>query len=164
MKIKDDRGQTHEVSRIGALPAELINRADRRHDIMRQIDRKTMKSVLFTETLGMLLISVPFLLGWYGLVQGIRSSWSFGYLLFSFVVGVFGVVLFLAGITRPKTLRREINRLGKELELLRRMDQSCLICRYSLEGLIAEDDGCTLCPECGAAWQLGCEDGTAAQV
>tara|TARA_A100000171_G_scaffold52340_1_gene70244 strand:- start:1317 stop:1796 length:480 start_codon:yes stop_codon:yes gene_type:complete len=154
MKITDDRGCIHEVSRLTALPTELINRADRRHEIMRQLEKKTMKNVVFTETIGMLLLSVPFLFGWYGFVQGLRSSWSFGYLLFPFVVGVFGVVLFWAGITRPKTLRREISRLGKELELIRRTDQSCLVCRYALDGLVMDPDGCIVCPECGAAWRF----------
>jgi len=154
MKITDDRGQAHEVSRIAALPTDLINRADRRHEIMRQLEKKTMKNVVLTETIGMLLISAPFLLGWYGFVQGIRSSWSIGYLLFSFVVGVFGVVLLIAAITRPKTLHREINRLGKELDLIRRTDESCLVCRYSLYGLQPESDGCTVCPECGGAWRI----------
>jgi len=154
MKITDDRGQAHEVSRIAASPTELINRADRRHEIMRQLEKKTMKNVVFTETIGMLLISVPFLFGWFGFVQGIRSSWSIEHLLFSFVAGVLGVVLLIAAITRPKTLRREINRLGKELDLIRRTDESCLVCRYALDGLQPEPDGCIVCPECGAAWRI----------
>ncbi len=154
MKITDDRGQTHDVSRIAALPTELINRADRRHEIMRQIEKKTMKNVVFTETIGMLLLSVPFLFGLYGLAWGLRHAEPIGYLFFMFVIGSFGVVLFIAAITRPKTLRREINRLGKELDLIRRTDESCLVCRYSLDGLQPEPDGCTVCPECGGAWRI----------
>jgi len=30
----------------------------------------------------------------------------------------------------------------------------CMRCAYSLEGISAEADGCTVCPECGAAWEL----------
>ncbi len=30
----------------------------------------------------------------------------------------------------------------------------CKSCRQSLLGLPAEDDGCVICPECGAAWKL----------
>ena len=30
----------------------------------------------------------------------------------------------------------------------------CASCRYSLAGCQAEPDGCTVCPECGAAWRL----------
>lgn len=30
----------------------------------------------------------------------------------------------------------------------------CLVCRYDLAGLPTESDGCVVCPECGAAWDL----------
>ena len=33
----------------------------------------------------------------------------------------------------------------------------CGLCGYTLRGLQEEDDGCTICPECGAAWRLGGE-------
>ena len=31
----------------------------------------------------------------------------------------------------------------------------CAGCAYSLRSLVAESDGCTVCPECGSAWRLG---------
>ncbi len=31
---------------------------------------------------------------------------------------------------------------------------TCPTCRYSIGSLPTQDDGCTLCPECGAAWIL----------
>lgn len=30
----------------------------------------------------------------------------------------------------------------------------CPVCAYRLEGLRVEEDGCTVCPECGGAWRL----------
>ncbi len=30
----------------------------------------------------------------------------------------------------------------------------CPVCTYELRGLECETDGCTVCPECGAAWRL----------
>jgi len=30
----------------------------------------------------------------------------------------------------------------------------CRACTFSLAGLVPEPDGCTVCPECGAAWKL----------
>lgn len=30
----------------------------------------------------------------------------------------------------------------------------CAACGYCLSGLVVETDGCTVCPECGAAWRL----------
>ncbi len=32
---------------------------------------------------------------------------------------------------------------------------ACAACGYALEGVLAEQDGCAVCPECGAAWKLG---------
>lgn len=29
----------------------------------------------------------------------------------------------------------------------------CPSCAFSLAGLVAEDDGCVVCPECGVAWR-----------
>ena len=31
----------------------------------------------------------------------------------------------------------------------------CASCGYDMRGLPSDPDGCTLCPECGAAWKLG---------
>ena len=41
----------------------------------------------------------------------------------------------------------------------RRIDRSeCGGCTFSLAGLNPEPDGCTVCPECGAAWRLPSAD------
>jgi hypothetical protein len=40
------------------------------------------------------------------------------------------------------------------LHLARRRGE-CASCGYDLAGIRAELDGCTVCPECGAAWSLG---------
>lgn len=34
----------------------------------------------------------------------------------------------------------------------------CPACAYRIHGCEPEADGCTVCPECGAAWRLGHED------
>jgi hypothetical protein len=34
-------------------------------------------------------------------------------------------------------------------------ERRCPSCGYSLGDLAAQPDGCTVCPECGAAWRLG---------
>jgi hypothetical protein len=37
----------------------------------------------------------------------------------------------------------------------------CIECGYDLQELRTESDGCTVCPECGAAWRLAMKAGTA---
>lgn len=34
----------------------------------------------------------------------------------------------------------------------------CLACVYDLTGVPTDPDGCTVCPECGAAWKLAPRD------
>jgi hypothetical protein len=34
----------------------------------------------------------------------------------------------------------------------------CPACAFDLRGLTADPDGCTICPECGAAWRLPPKD------
>lgn len=48
------------------------------------------------------------------------------------------------------TMRGMHERIHRRLAHLR----MCLCCGYELEGIPAESDGCTVCPECGAAWRL----------
>jgi len=45
-------------------------------------------------------------------------------------------------------LRRE------DRETLATLPQVCVACTYDMSGLVAECDGCTVCPECGAAWRF----------
>lgn len=42
--------------------------------------------------------------------------------------------------------------LGKETSLA---VGCCPSCGYSISEISPQDDGCTICPECGAAWRLG---------
>lgn len=35
-----------------------------------------------------------------------------------------------------------------------RIVRVCFACCYKLDGIQPESDGCTVCPECGAAWKL----------
>ncbi|MCB9842433.1 MAG: hypothetical protein H6812_04170 [Phycisphaeraceae bacterium] len=49
-----------------------------------------------------------------------------------------------------KVIARSRERHQAALLLVRR----CASCGYSIKGLPSQDDGCTVCPECGAAWKL----------
>jgi hypothetical protein len=43
---------------------------------------------------------------------------------------------------------------ARKLSAWRLGRRACAACGYRLEGVLAEQDGCTVCPECGAAWKL----------
>ena len=61
------------------------------------------------------------------------------WVLFAGVVGLY--ILFGAFPTR--SLRPIMRSLG-----------ICWSCGYDIRALVPEHDGCTVCPECGAAWRL----------
>ncbi len=67
-------------------------------------------------------------------------DWAFG--------GLFGVVLgVLAWSVWP-------GRVGRTIARGRVARGCCGSCGYWLQGLRAQGDGCTVCPECGSAWRL----------
>tara|TARA_R110000782_G_scaffold57258_30_gene119860 strand:- start:6950 stop:7294 length:345 start_codon:yes stop_codon:yes gene_type:complete len=58
--------------------------------------------------------------------------------------------LTLSGLWNPIWTRRRRDRIARELAWVR----ECLACNYSIDDLPAQPDGCTVCPECGAAWRM----------
>lgn len=62
--------------------------------------------------------------------------------------------LFIIGIAGLVTLRQVLIARGAStcINLLSR--SLCPSCGYHLQGLAPDPDGCTICPECGAAWRL----------
>jgi hypothetical protein len=63
------------------------------------------------------------------------------------VGGLGSVVAMIVGLWRMVGFSE---RSGQELIRLR----LCASCGYDLRGSKVEPDGCTVCPECGAAWRL----------
>jgi hypothetical protein len=52
--------------------------------------------------------------------------------------------------------RQQMDAALEKLETARaKLPPVCPSCRYHLAGLPTEPDGCTVCPECGAAWRFG---------
>jgi hypothetical protein len=79
---------------------------------------------------------------WYAFVGSVwpLSMWGNLLLMALVSVGVFGVVV--AEHAAMQRARRLV-RFGQ------------CTCGYRLEALQVEDDGCVVCPECGAAWRVG---------
>ncbi len=61
--------------------------------------------------------------------------------------GIMGVFLTLYGWRNATCAIRAMTRAGL-----------CPSCAYNMDGVEPESDGCTVCPECGAAWRLGDAD------
>ncbi len=80
---------------------------------------------------------------WIAIHWGVKQMWWFS------IGGGFALVSVLLGLS---TLRES----GWLTRYMRGMISlgCCPVCTYNLSGLDSETDGCTVCPECGAAWRL----------
>lgn len=65
-------------------------------------------------------------------------------------VFVFGVVWVYAGYRLTRSFGIDADTMRKEMLARAR----CAACGYALSGIPREDDGCTICPECAAAWRV----------
>ncbi len=72
----------------------------------------------------------------------VHSSWIDRGLLLVLIAG-------FVGLTLHEHSRHAIRRCARALLEERR----CPSCAYDLQGLAPAPDGCTVCPECGAAWR-----------
>tara|TARA_R110002111_G_scaffold248811_1_gene312644 strand:+ start:486 stop:938 length:453 start_codon:yes stop_codon:yes gene_type:complete len=74
-------------------------------------------------------------------------SWFFlGHTVFIFVLmgTIWGVISKQGGWRTPLHAKKASLSIG-----------CCTSCTYSIAEITPESDGCTICPECGAAWRLG---------
>ncbi|MEM1165049.1 MAG: hypothetical protein AAGI30_02025 [Planctomycetota bacterium] len=63
-------------------------------------------------------------------------------------------ILYLRRTDTPAKRSRR-GRRARPWDAFRARPSACIACRFDLRGLEPEDDGCTVCPECGAAWRVG---------
>lgn len=158
MKIKDDRGIQHHGGKKFVRSVLAIRDFDRMRMIEKRIEQKSKKSTVISEMVCLLLLSLPFLSVSIVLLPRVGDFQSLPSLIFPCSLAVLGVLILLSAVTRPRTIRRERSKLAQELELyLSQFQGICLICKYELKGLPPEPDGCTVCPECGAAWRIRAE-------
>ena len=69
-------------------------------------------------------------------------------------VVVFLLMLVIVFVAMRWTAVIMLSNRSKRLRSVLIQAQRCASCAYILGGLDIEDDGCTVCPECGAAWRL----------
>lgn len=60
-------------------------------------------------------------------------------------------VMLLAVALAPRVLRQEREKIER---IAKTALPFCAACGYAMHGLTAQADGCTVCPECGAAWRV----------
>jgi len=155
--IVDDRGRTLTLLRNDILksmgdevPDELERRV-RRMMLRGYFGRLRWRLVALVAILILLVMSLlwinPFVVraigvarisGWAGLIMPVVCG-----------AGIWLIVTAALQYERFAARRRGLRLLARE--------GHCLRCLYSLRGIPPQKDGCTVCPECGAAWRLAPE-------
>lgn len=105
---------------------------------IRWMIRLSMVAIVTAVVVGLGLTSA-----WIRIHWGAKEMWWFCF------GGGFAFVSVLLGLS---SIRESgwLTRYMRGMIPLRR----CPVCTYNLSGLECEADGCTVCPECGAAWRL----------
>ncbi len=134
-RVRDDRGR--KVS----LPLKRAIAQDRRiawHE--RGVDFSRKEAAV--QALVLLGVLIPMILLARPLAEAIGALAAF---IVNGVVAAATIAVLLrviAGMRARKVVARCLN------------ERKCPACSYSLAGIAPEPDGCTVCPECGAAWRL----------
>lgn len=153
-RIRDARGLWHNapakinaVGPAGGMPSALARLNSLYGSLRSPVSR-----------IGQRVVMLAVVLMGSGVMALVASEWEDMDRLPSVVAAVLGFGLFVlggAGVCRVEwLLRRAIRREQTRIEALGGITRltRCMACGYDLAGLGIDDDGCTVCPECGAAW------------
>ena len=146
MKITDDRGKQVNMPEISFAPLRSRDPFVSLVGLRAETERKSGPRVAFRESLGLAFVSMKFL------VIGVFIIWIAWPI--AIITIALGAALFLAGVTRRLTIRNEIRRSERRFREIWAEHPACLGCGYDLRDAPAQPDGCTVCTECGAAWQV----------
>ena len=147
LMVTDDRGEAHRVPwarrerRRACFGAALQKEIERREWAYRRFFGLKNTTIM---AIGLGLIVMPFLM------KLLPTDWPSEDSVGDVVLTLFtlGMVPILAVGIAGRPMSVVIDTL--------RGHARCPACIYDLAGCpVAEEDGCTVCPECGAAWRLG---------
>ena len=141
-KAYDDRGRVVELCRLRDLPE------DGRWTV--EYGRRQLWVWLFVGAfVGQFIIHM--------VIAEVRGTWNWTIIGGNAFMAFIGL---LTGISIMLMMRPEV---GLKKVLLAEMKQRglCAACGFDLRGAKAAIDGCTVCPECAAAWRFTSADGEA---
>ncbi len=100
------------------------------------------------------LIAGAVFCGLFALVPAAIVPLGMGYRGLSVVVPAIAASVAI-GLAYVRSVRKRMTRWQRERILNAAAEAGlCAVCGYLLYGLPREADGCTVCPECGAAWRV----------
>jgi hypothetical protein len=129
-------------SKIHKLPPEIYRRVRSRCENQNQKQILTAPTVVFTA-----IAIAPWIVLMFAPVGFMASGMHWRW--WSFAPQVLGQLVFLGSAIWYGS------RLTARVRIEAILDESiCPSCRYPIGDIPAAEDGCTVCPECGAAWRL----------
>ena len=114
------------------------------------VRKKNQSPLLLVERallISIVIIALPSCLVWF--IWG-----SVGAVLLS---AILILLLFSIGTLLAPSIRDEKQRQMSHSQQSR-LVRCCAACAYPLGSVVSDEDGCTVCPECGAAWKLESPD------
>ncbi len=157
--MRDDRFNQISFKSLREMRA-VLREAGMGREFGRGVRRRTSRlvRVLIVAGAGMVALSVGSVLSFKQITKMLGIPLSPTYRIYSFrwwaeelvVAGVmFGVPLLLLSVSAYFVQKRQASlRASAAVEM-----GFCGGCGYKLAGLEREEDGCVVCPECGAAWK-----------
>ncbi|MEN0019525.1 MAG: hypothetical protein AAF747_01425 [Planctomycetota bacterium] len=146
-RLIDDRGRQHDAKPIDAFVGRSLPSRDGdqpSRDAVRFV--RAWRTVLKWEPFA--ASAIPLGLGFGAMTAVItRDEWRTAGREITLLVTVIVVGTLLSGWL----IRRHCLRLRRSLSSL---PTTCLVCVYDLRSIELDDDGCKVCPECGAAWKF----------
>lgn len=159
LHITDDRGVDHPVRTDDLLAGEPWNAA---RSTDRSAGPRTVSHRTGTHAVVMLLVST---IAFFVVIGFIRAVLGTSFIV-SFLLAIPVVALLehlfspydrkLHGMLWRRRLAQPVsaNARRQHARLSIARDRACPCCLYSLAEVPADSDGCTSCPECGAAWRM----------
>ncbi|MEM1185512.1 MAG: hypothetical protein AAGI53_11005 [Planctomycetota bacterium] len=146
--MRDDRGQKVFLRARGPIVPARVNR---RPTVVVWIPARVDVLVVLAAiaiTLGFVVQSSALPQAWHVLARVVGSLIIvlFGV---SFVFRIVAEVIAMRDASRPSAETARGRFAGSRLD-----DRLCGGCGYPLDGLSLGEDGCVVCPECGAAWNV----------
>ena len=145
IKLKDARGEPRSL----ITHAKAV-RAGADHDRLCAVGAVSTRLRCTLES-GLLIFGagyVPPLLLWLIIEGGTLREFGSGLLVAVGISSLFGILMGV--LMAPRSRGRRILAQGGLLS-----QGICPHCAHGISGIPPEPDGCTVCPECGAAWQVG---------
>jgi hypothetical protein len=153
MMITDDRGQRISVHDDHTFIVSL-SPVDQVRVLSDEIERKSSSRGVMMET------------GFFVLAGGVLIGVGLGNLVVRNDTAVIATIIIALGLgtwvyafTHPRRMDRLVRRLRVERARVWDHGTACRGCAFDLSGIVAEADGCTVCPECGGAWRVRTEQG-----